>query len=289
MQFAAMFYPLLAVLIWAMNAVVNKLSTGVVEPETISFYRWFFAFLILTPFCLKKSIKEWQTIKPYLAKLAFLGLLGMALYQCLAYYAAYTISATMIGIFISLIPLLTIILSLFILKTPITLGLIIGSALSFFGIIWLISGGMPGILFEVGVGQGELMMLVAASAYALYGVLTKKWQIRLSVWQSLYWQIIFGMIILLPLFWLAADRAITIDNIGLILFAGIPASIIAPFLWIKGVAFLGPNKTALFMNLSPLLTALISIVVLHESLESYHYIGGAVSLTGVMIAQRFSQ
>lgn len=37
MRITAMIYPLLAVLIWAMNAVVNKLSAGVVEPETISF------------------------------------------------------------------------------------------------------------------------------------------------------------------------------------------------------------------------------------------------------------
>lgn len=41
----------------------------------------------------------------------------------------------------------------------------------------------------------------------------------------------------------------------------------------------------------PLLAVLIWAMnaVLHESLESYHYIGGALSLTGVMIAQRFSQ
>ena len=63
MRITAMIYPLLAVLIWAMNAVVNKLSAGVVEPETISFYRWFVAFLILTPFCLKGSIKNWDKIK----------------------------------------------------------------------------------------------------------------------------------------------------------------------------------------------------------------------------------
>lgn len=130
-------------------------------------------------------------------------------------------------------------------------------------------------------------MLVAALAYALYGVLTMKWKIQLSTWQSLYWQIIFGVIILIPVFMLATNRAITTENVGLILFAGIPASIIAPFLWIRGVGILGANKTSLFMNLSPLFTALISVLVLHESLESYHFIGGGLSLVGVMIAQRF--
>ncbi len=287
MRITALLYPLFAVILWAMNAVVNKLSTGVIEPETISFYRWVVALLVLTPFCLRGSIKNWAKIKPHLGKLCFLGFLGMALYQCLAYYAAYTISATMIGIFVSLIPLLTIILSLIILKTPITKGLVIGSALSFFGIAWLISSGSPSVLLEVGIGKGELMMLVAALAYALYGVLTMKWRIPLSSWQALYWQVIFGVIILIPLFMFATNRAITLENVGLILFAGIPASVIAPFLWLQGVARLGANKTSLFMNLSPLFTALISVIVLHESLETYHFVGGGMSLLGVMIAQRF--
>lgn len=287
MRMTALLYPLLAVILWAMNAVVNKLSTGVIEPETISFYRWVVALIVLSPFCIRGSIQHWDKIKTHLGKLCFLGFLGMALYQCLAYYAAYTISATMIGIFVSLIPLLTIILSLIILKTPITRGLVIGSVLSFFGIAWLISSGNPAVLLEVGVGKGELMMFVAALAYALYGVLTMKWKIPLSNWQALYWQVIFGVIILIPLFMLATNRAITLENVGLILFAGIPASVIAPFLWLQGVARLGANKTSLFMNLSPLFTALISVLVLHESLETYHFVGGGLSLVGVMIAQRF--
>jgi drug/metabolite transporter (DMT)-like permease len=286
MNFVAMLYPLMAVLIWAMNAVVNKLSAGVIEPEAISFYRWLLAFIILTPFCLRQSIKNWAQIRPLLPKFAFLGFLGMALYQCLAYYAAYTISATMIGIFLSLTPLLTILLSFIILRSPLTVGLIVGSILSFSGITWLISAGNPAVILESGIGKGELMMIVAASAYALYGVLTMKWKIQVSIWQSLYWQVISGVIILIPLFMITKDATITSNNVGLILFAGIPASIIAPFLWLQGVARLGASKTSLFMNLSPLFTAIISILFLNESLETYHIVGGIVSLTGVIIAQR---
>lgn len=289
MKLTAMLYPLVAVMIWAMNAVVNKLSAGVIEPATISFYRWVLAGIILTPFCLRGTLTNWAKIRPLLGKLAFLGFLGMALYQCLAYYAAHTISATMIGIFLSLTPLLTILLSLVILRTPLTIGLVIGSLLSFFGITWLISGGNPKLLLEIGVGKGELMMLVASSAYALYGVLTMKWKITISTWQSLYWQVIFGIIILIPLFLFAGNVAITRDNVALILFAGIPASIIAPFLWLQGVARLGASKTSLFMNLSPLFTAIISIIFLHETLENYHIVGGGISLVGVMIAQQMNQ
>ncbi|WP_434778697.1 DMT family transporter [Neisseria sp. Ec49-e6-T10] len=282
----AFLYPLLAVLIWAVNAIVNKLSAGAIDPAAISFYRWLLALLVLTPFVLPRIISHWHDVKPHLFKFLILGLLGMALYQSLAYYAAYTISALTIGIFVSIIPLLTVLLSIFILKSPPTIRILIGSILSFIGIVWLISGGHPMILVQSGVGKGELMMLIAAIAYALYGVLTKHWSIPVSNWQSLYMQIIFGVLLLFPEFLFTHNISLNTHNIWLVIYAGIPASIIAPFVWIQGVIKLGASKTALFMNLTPIFTAIISIFFLHESLHSYHLIGGILTLIGVAIAQR---
>ncbi len=46
------FFPLLAVFIWSINAIVNKLSASVIDPAAISFYRWFLALIVLTPFVL---------------------------------------------------------------------------------------------------------------------------------------------------------------------------------------------------------------------------------------------
>ncbi len=49
------------------------------------------------------------------------------------------------------------------------------------------------------------MMLLATASYALYGVLTKRWAIALPNWQSLYVQILFGVLLLLPNFLMAQD------------------------------------------------------------------------------------
>ncbi|MBK5145136.1 DMT family transporter [Budviciaceae bacterium BWR-B9] len=282
----AYLFPLLAVLIWAINAIVNKLSAGAIDPAAISFYRWALALLIMTPFILPGVIRRRKSIYPYWWKLLILGFLGMALYQSLAYYAAYTISALTIGIFVSLIPLLTVLLSIIILKTPPTLGVVIGGLLSFCGLVWLISAGNPAGLLSIGVGKGELMMLTAATAYALYGVLTKLWSIPLSNWQSVYIQSFFGMLLLLPDFLMTDDISLNAHNIPLVLYAGIPASVIAPFVWIQGVMKLGASKAALFMNLTPVITAIIAIIFLREPLHSYHLVGGTISLIGVILAQR---
>ncbi|MBE8596913.1 DMT family transporter [Xenorhabdus sp. BG5] len=279
-------FPLVAVLIWSINAVVSKAAATHIEPAAISFYRWFIAFLVLTPFLLLPVLQQRKIIAQYWWKLLILGSLGMVLNQSLAYYAAHTVSATIIGIFTSLIPLLTVIISIFALRVTPTVGITLGTVLSLFGLVWLVSKGEPASLLQQGLGIGEVMMFIAAASYALYGVLTKRWAIPLANWQSLYAQIGFGVLLLLPNFMMADDIQLTTDNISLVLFAGIPASIIAPYLWIQGVTRIGANMTAIFMNLAPVFTAIIAIVDLHEEMHSYHLIGGGVVLAGVILAQQ---
>ncbi|WP_333986956.1 DMT family transporter [Providencia huaxiensis] len=279
-------FPLIAVLLWSINAIVNKAASTAIDPAAISFYRWALAFLVMTPFVLRSVLRNFKMVMKHWWQLAILGALGMMLYQSLAYYAAHSVSATFMGIMNSLIPLLTVIISIFVLRVIPTVGIVLGSILSLCGLVWLVSQGSPSALFFQGLGQGEAMMLVASAAYALYGVLTKRWSIQLSSWDALYVQIFFGVIMLLPNFLLAEDVSLNSQNIGLVVFAGIAASIIAPALWIKGVIKLGANTTSIFMNLAPVFTAIIAIFALGEELKSYHLIGGGVVLLGVMLAQQ---
>lgn len=279
-------YPLFAVMIWSINSIVSKLSASAIDPAAISFYRWLLALLVLTPFVLLGVWRSRKIIKPHLWRLAILGLLGMVLYQSLAYYAAHSVSALFMGIIGALIPLLTVLLSVVILRIAPTLGILLGSILSFCGLVWLVSQGDVMQLLNHGMGKGELMMLAASTSYALYGVLTKRWALPLPIWQSLYVQIVFGVLLLLPGFLLAPDVSLNWHNLPLVAFAGLFASIIAPFLWIHGVQRLGASTTSIFMNLTPLFTALIAVLFLHEQLHSYHWIGGGLTLGGVILAQR---
>lgn len=279
-------FPLLAVLIWSVNAIVSKVSAGAIDPAAISFYRWLLALLTLTPFLLPAVWRNRQQIRQVWWKLLILGLLGMVLYQSLAYYAAHSVTALFMGIINALIPLLTVLISIVLLRLAPTLGIVIGSLLSFSGLVWLVSQGNPQQLLSHGLGKGELMMFAASTSYALYGVLTKRWAIPLPNWQSLYVQILFGVLLLLPNFLMAKDVSLNLHNIPLVLFAGLFASVLAPFLWIQGVMRMGANTATIFMNLAPIFTAIIAVLFLHEALHSYHFIGGGVTLLGVLLAQR---
>lgn len=281
-----LFFPLFAVLIWAANTVVNKLAASVIGAAEISFYRWLLAGLLFTPFLLRPVWRNRAVIRAHFGQLLVLSLLGLVIYQSLAYYAAHSTSATSMGIVLSLLPLLTLLLANRMLGTALSAAAWVGTLLSLVGILLVVSQGQPARLLAQPINPGDALMLLATLSYALYGVLLKKWALPLPPTVMLYVQIGITVIMLLPLYLLSPKTGIRPENVGLILFAGIPTSMLAPILWMVGVARLGPARAALTINLLPLFTAMLAVPLLGETLAMHHLIGGGLTLLGVLLSER---
>lgn len=285
----ALALPLLAVLIWSMNIAVTRYVVDYISPVSISFYRWLVAFLVLTPFMATRVWRERVLIQQYWKKLAVLAAFGMVLYQGLGYTAAHYTSATNMGIINAFIPIFTIFVSMFLLKEIPNRFAIVGSILSFLGLLYVMAQGNLAGLIQSGGHLGDVMMVIAVFFYAFYGVFLKKWQLNIPLMISLYIQIIFALLYHLPfVLWLGLE-AINPQNISSVLYAGIFPSLIAPLVWMLAVQMIGPNRTSIFMNLMPVFTAIIAYIWLNEAWTVYHSIGGAVILLGILLAQKKPQ
>ncbi len=194
--------------IWAGNSLVNKLSAGVIAPEAISFYRWAFALLLLTPVLLPGVWRRRAMIRPHLGKLAVLASLGMVLNQSLAYFAAATTSATNMALITSLVPVLSLLLAVPLLGVRLSKLALLGAFISFSGLLFMLSQGDLARL-STSVVPGDLLLLLAAVVYALYGVLLKRWSLQLPTWDLLYMQILFAVFMLSPLLLFASSISIT--------------------------------------------------------------------------------
>ncbi|WP_028217285.1 DMT family transporter [Paraburkholderia oxyphila] len=280
-------FPLTAILLWAGNVMVSKLSAHTIDPTAITFWRLALAVALMTLFVLKPAWRNRVAIRAQLPKLAFLGFLAMALFQCLSYEAAKTTTATNMAIMTSLVPLLTMLLSVPLLREVPTVGMLSGGMLSFCGLVYLISSGNPGTLLAGGVHAGDLLMLLAALAYALYGILVRRWHVGLPSWQSTYLQAIAAWVFMLFLeLRLPAHAAMpSRASLPLIAYAGTLASVVLPFFWMQGIKHLGPNHCSMFMNLLPVATAAIAVGWFGERLHVYHLLGGGAALIGVILAQ----
>ncbi|MGL3208795.1 DMT family transporter [Bradyrhizobium sp. BR 1433] len=284
---AALLYPFVAIVLWAGNVIVSRLSAHTIGPQAITFYRLLVAVLLMSPFVARGAWRNRRAIWPHLGPLAILGFLAMCLFQSLSYLAAETTTATNMAVFTALTPLLTVALSAALLGEPPTLGMICGAPLSFAGLVYLVGGGDLSSLLQNGVHAGDALMLLAAIVYALYGVLLKRWNLPITGWQSTYMQALCALAVMLPAFLAtpAPLRQVNAETLPLIVYAGALASVVLPFLWIRGVAQLGPNRCAIFMNLLPVLTAVAAIVMLGEPVRPFHVIGGGLALLGVACAQ----
>lgn len=280
-----MLFPLSAVLIWAVNMVVTKLAASVIEPAVIGFYRWVLAALVLTPFILPGVWQARRTIAPNLGKLAVLGALGTAMYQGLMYVAATTTTATNMGIITAMVPLITIILGSMVLRERPAPTAVLGGALSLLGLSVLLGEGDPARLLALGGNVGDALMGLAALSYALYGVLLRRWPMAVGVWQSLYIQILFGIALQLPSYLLAPSSPLNAANLPLVLYAAVFPSLFAPYLWMQGVRYLGPNRASVLLNVMPVGTVAIAAATLGEVPHVYHVTGGLMALAGVSLAQ----
>ena len=282
----AFILPLIAVLIWSLNIAVTRYVAEWISPVSISFYRWFVAFWVLTPFMLPKLWQQRAVIKPHLGQLLILSAFGMVLYQGLAYSAAHYTTATNMGIINAFIPIFTVFVSIAILKDFPNRYAVLGSLMSLFGLFYIMGQGSLASVVQGGAHSGDLLMLLAVFFYAFYGVFLKKWQLQIPLLLSLYVQVCFAVLLHLPFIaWPGLD-ALNAQNWASVVYAGVFPSLIAPLVWMLAVQQLGPNRTSIFMNLTPVFTAVIASLWLAEAWTIYHSIGGLIILFGIILAQK---
>jgi drug/metabolite transporter (DMT)-like permease len=279
-------YPLLAVLIWTGNTLVTKSAADAIAPGAIAFYRWALAGLLLTPFVARAVWRRRAVVARHWPKLAVLGLLGMGLYQGLAYQAAHTTSAINMGVIVATMPLMSALLAGALGIDALTPARIGGAVLSLAGVVLLAAHGDPASLLRGGLHAGDALMVVAVASNAVYGILVKRWALPLTTWEQLYVQIGFGVLFLLPFWWMAPTAPLTGRSLPLVLYAGTAASLGAPWCWMTGIKRIGPARASVFMNLLPPLVALGACLLLGERLYPWHAAGGALALAGVAWSQR---
>lgn len=282
----ALIVPIAAVVVWAGNTIVSRSAAGVIDPIAMTFYRWAIAAAVLTPFCLGTLWLHRREAVAQIPRMALLAFVGMVLNQLLTYFGAHATSAVSMGLIFALIPALALALASLVFGERASLPAIAGVAVSLLGVVVVIVASKP----QGGaIGSGALLILASSAAYALYTVLLKRWTPSgFGPWLTLYVQVLLATAMLAPMTVLAHSMAVPARGIGLVLFAGVGASLVGGYLWILGVRLLGSARAAITMNLMPVFTAVMAHQWIGEPIHAYHWLGGMLILAGVLSAQRIS-
>ena len=270
---------LLPPLFWAGNFIVGKAVSSQHIPIGLSFWRWFLATLIFTPFVLKAIIKEKDIILKHLPKIIILSLLSISAFNSLAYISLQYTSALNATILNSFIPIFILIIVSLFFKEKISRYQVMGIFVSLLGVFIILSRLDINIIKNITFNKGDLWMLLAALDWAMYSILLKYLRpTELRAMTFLGIMMILGTIFLIPVY-LAnpfSESMITLnkDVIYALAYIAIFPSIISYLAWNYGLQKIGAALGGQYIHLMPIFGAMMAVLFLGEKIELYHILGG---------------
>lgn len=277
-------YLCITVVLFSTFEVAGKLAGTSLHPLQISFLRFMLGGLVLLPFAAlsmkKHSVK--LTLR-LIAETSLTGFVNIVVSMGLIQYGLLYTSASTSAVIFSSNPVFVALFAWLILHERIDRSKIIGMIVGIAGVVILFSDKLS---LSLATAEGPLMVIGSAVTFALYTVLGKKLTMKGTdslVMTSL--SFITGSLMLLPAMLIMKIPVFAFDTglIPLILYLGIVVSGIAYMSYFYGLANINTSTGALIYFIKPVLAALFSVIILHETLNASFYTGTAVITGGLAV------
>ena len=280
-----------ATLCWSGNFIVGKFAyLFEVPPLTLNFLRWVSVWFILIPFTYKEIYKNLNYIKKNWVVISFMGVITISTFNSVVYLAlTYTqvINAVLV---LAAITAVTIIISSLMKVDKTNIFQLVGLFLSIIGIGAIISNADLNKIFSLNFNKGDLWMLVCVICWSLYSTLLKKHSFKFSQFTLIQLMVSIGILFLIPQFYyeksICLETNFNIPFFIILFYVVMFPALAAYYCWQKGVEIVGPNRATMFIQLMPLLSAVLAILIFQETFELYHFIGASFILSGIYLSNK---
>lgn len=280
----------LTTLFWGGNFVVGKAVSSQIPPIALAWWRWAFAVLVILPFTLPRLWAIRTTLLQHWKYLLILSVLGVTNFNTFVYLGLQTSTATDAVLLLSATPIIILIFSKLLFNIPISPQQILGITLSLFGVLVIISAGVPANLaMLVENAASSLWIIAAVISWSLYSVLLKKRSAALDGQVFFAITCLLGWIVITPFYlyehWvIESPMPWTLSTVVSIIYVGLFASVFAFLFWNKGVDILGANRAGNFIHLIPVWALLLASIFLGERMMWFHWTGILLIFTGIAMA-----
>ena len=221
-----------------------------------------------------------------LAVLGTLGLLNHALYLGLSWTGMGSLSSGLSTILISANPIVVAVLSSFVLREPLTRQKIMGLALGFLGVAFIVRNRIGSSIDSL---EGFLLVLAALFTLAFGTVLYKKCPVKTDIVTGTGFQIILSGAMLLPVaFWFEDLSAISLTPsfVGAYLWLVVVVSIAGYQLWFNLLERGSASAASVWFFLTPPLGLIAGAWLLNEPLNWIDFIGIVPVILGIVMVTR---
>ncbi len=276
----------LATFIWGTSFLFTKILLTHIPPLTIACIRFSLAFILFFIFIKLAKREKITSFAGDFLKLLLLGIFGVTLYYWGENTCLLTITTASAALILALVPGLTLVLSMIFLGEKATVAKTTGLIIAFAGAALVILNG-TGIseLFTKGIGY--LYAFLAAFSFSVYNIIGKKVMIKRSSIQTTAFSFLFGVVLLIPFSFFEAKPDIqsyfTWPVVICVGYLTLFCSIGAYFLWNWGMKNIEAGKASVYMNVIPLVAALLGWIFLSEVMSLQIIIGGCLIIIGIIL------
>jgi drug/metabolite transporter (DMT)-like permease len=259
----------------------------------MTFFRWLFAILILSPFAWPYLKRDWPVIRARWKVLLLLGAIGVGAHNSLAYLGLNFTTATNGVILNSFIPIMIVALSWLILRERITRLQTLGVVISFFGVLAILTEGSFAKLATLQFNIGDIFVILSMVMWSVYTIGLRWRPAGLHVMTFLLVVAIIGNAFVIPL-WIA-EMALghfvqwSWTTLAALVSVALFSSVLAYLFWNRGVEEVGANVAGLFVHLMPAFGVVLAWLLLDERLAPYHVAGIVLILAGIWLTSRYGR
>ncbi len=283
----AFLFLVVAAISWSGSAVAGRAASGSVPPFTLSFIRWFFVALCFLALAWRETWQQRHAILrqwPMLSAFGFFGVVGFTV----PYYVGLQYTVAVNASLMNASGTVWIVMTTFLMTgETVTRRQTAGIAIGFLGTILIVLRGDFGRLSGFSINIGDILVLVAFFSWAVYTVMLRWRPKDIGEMPFLVAITVYATLIMLPL-WIY-DLAIglrfepTPDNLIITGYAVLFPSVMAYILWNRAVPVVGTGVAGMAQYMIPVFGTIFAVLVLGESIETYHLAGIAVIFLGVWL------
>lgn len=280
---------LLTIVLWAFAFPLIKIGLEELSPINLTIIRLFIACVLFLVIRLYKSKSFSKLQKKDIPSIFILGFLGIVIYHLGLNYGEQYISASLASLIIATIPIFVVIFAVAFLKEKITKPIILGVFIALIGVFIISIFGKPTISLEFSYNSGLTAVLIASLVGAGYTVAGKKMLSRYNPLSLTSYAFLIGSIGLIPFLSISLIEeimALSLKGWFVVIFLGIFPTVIAYILWYTALEIKSASKLGVYLYFIPILSTIISLILLNEEITLYFLFGGLLVILGLHIVNR---
>ncbi|MFT4542807.1 MAG: drug/metabolite transporter (DMT)-like permease [Planctomycetota bacterium] len=276
--------PLGVALIWGVNIPLMKGAIGHLHPFAFNTIRLTLSVIVL-------GIMDHRAQRGLEAKripwrgVVAVGLISGFIYQLLFLGGMGRTSAGHTAVLIGSGPFWTAIIGQLTRTEQLRRLAWIGIALAFSGTILVVADNAGGATLH-----GDALVLAAAIMWASGTILSKHVLQRMDALRLAF---LYALVVL-PLHWVVAWPHFTLQELEVapsnfwiaVMYSGILSTGVAYALWNMGLVAVGPARTAVYVNLVPVIATLLAWAWLDEAIGPKQAIGAVLVISGLLLVQK---